>query len=323
MTTTEISTLSRATGMLILVTMLWGMAFVLMKDWQEAAARESGERPMLHIALVSCTLIAVRMTIALVLLAITRPRAVFGPTRQEHTFGAIIGVVFFLGFLLQTIGLAWTSPALSAFITSLCSAWVPLLAWFGGIRVGRLTGLGLALALSGTAILTIGQQSHWSLGSGEILTLVSSVIFAFQILMLDRWGRRSRSSHLTAAFMATAALLAWLCNLLLLCIGSAWTEWWDWINDTGSRPSLLLDLLALTVFSTFLAFHWMNVYQPRVPASRAALIYLLEPLFGSAFSVAAGYDLLSLRLIFGGSFILAGNLLVEARGLFKDDKNND
>jgi drug/metabolite transporter (DMT)-like permease len=59
------------------------------------------------------------------------------------------------------------------------------------------------------------------------------------------------------------------------------------------------------------AFHWMNVYQPRVSAGRAALIYLLEPVFAAAFSVAWGYDALTARLFLGGSLILGGNLLIE------------
>jgi drug/metabolite transporter (DMT)-like permease len=55
----------------------------------------------------------------------------------------------------------------------------------------------------------------------------------------------------------------------------------------------------------------MNTYQPLVPPSQAALIYLLEPVFSSLVSVVAGYDSLTLPLIIGGALILLGNLLVE------------
>ena len=62
------------------------------------------------------------------------------------------------------------------------------------------------------------------------------------------------------------------------------------------------------------AFHWMNSYQPLVPASRAALIYLLEAVFSSLFSVLIGYDSLTRSLIFGGALIIVGNVLVELPG---------
>jgi drug/metabolite transporter (DMT)-like permease len=55
----------------------------------------------------------------------------------------------------------------------------------------------------------------------------------------------------------------------------------------------------------------MNRYQPHVSAGRAALIYLLEPVFATAFSVAWGHDPLTARLFLGGGLILAGNLLIE------------
>ena len=46
-------------------------------------------------------------------------------------------------------------------------------------------------------------------------------------------------------------------------------------------------------------------------AGRAALIYLLEPVFAAAYSIAWGLDVLTLRLVTGGVLILGGNLLVE------------
>jgi drug/metabolite transporter (DMT)-like permease len=58
----------------------------------------------------------------------------------------------------------------------------------------------------------------------------------------------------------------------------------------------------------------MNTYQPQVSPSRAALIYLLEPVFSSVFSVWLGYDQVTVPLLLGGGLILAGNLLVEVPG---------
>ncbi|MBY0232080.1 MAG: DMT family transporter [Gemmataceae bacterium] len=57
----------------------------------------------------------------------------------------------------------------------------------------------------------------------------------------------------------------------------------------------------------------MNEYQPKVPASRAALIYLLEPIFSALFSMAWGHDEPSWLLLWGGILVLAGNLVVELR----------
>jgi drug/metabolite transporter (DMT)-like permease len=70
-------------------------------------------------------------------------------------------------------------------------------------------------------------------------------------------------------------------------------------------------VLLLTLLSTLLATHLVSVYQPRVPASRAALIYLLEPVFAAVLSVVVGHDAVTGRLLLGGGLILTGNALVE------------
>ena len=61
-----------------------------------------------------------------------------------------------------------------------------------------------------------------------------------------------------------------------------------WLTATVEvlrRPAVLRDVLLLTALPTVLSFHWMSAYQPRVSATRAALIYLLEPVFASFFSL--------------------------------------
>jgi hypothetical protein len=74
-------------------------------------------------------------------------------------------------------------------------------------------------------------------------------------------------------------------------------------------------VVVLTLLPTVLSFHWMNTYQPQVSAGRAALIYLTEPLFAACFSIPAGLDTLTGRLLLGGALVLLGNVLVEWRTL--------
>ena len=66
----------------------------------------------------------------------------------------------------------------------------------------------------------------------------------------------------------------------------------------------------------------MNVYQPQISANRAALIYLLEPVFAAMFSVALGHESFTLYLFIGGSLILGGNLLVELPGWLRHGNKN-
>jgi drug/metabolite transporter (DMT)-like permease len=293
--------------MLVLATVLWGWSFSLVKNWQQAAADCPGGD-----LLASMTLLAVRAFLALLILAVVRPRLVWRPTRREYAATLLIAVPFFVGFTLQVWGLAWTSPALSAFVTSLASAWVPVLAFVGlRVRAAWLTLLGLGAGIAGTAVLGLDPGRPLLLGPGEALTLVASVLFAVEMLVLERLGRAVPPAHLTAGLLAWLAVQALLGSAALAAAGPGLGAWLTWTADLLRQPAVLRDVVLLSVFSTLLALHWMNVYQPRVPASRAGLIYLLEPVFASLFSLAAGHDPLTGRLLLGGGLILGGNVLAE------------
>jgi drug/metabolite transporter (DMT)-like permease len=299
------ATVGRASLMLVVVTALWGASFTWTRSWQ-LAARDGPADELLS----ALTLIALRMPLALLLLGLWQPAVVLRPGRREHAGGLVLGAVFFAGFALQTWALAWTTPARSAFFTCLCSAWVPPLAYlFLRQRVAPLTLAGLALALAGCAVLVDG----WQLGRGEWLTAAASVLFAAQVLVLDRLGRSLEAAHLSAGFLAATGLLALAGAGLLAAAGPGAGAWARWTAEMLGRPEVLRGLACQAVFATVLAFHWMNTYQPCVPAGRAALIYLLEPVFASLFSLLLGLDQPTYALLLGGLLIIGGNGLAALR----------
>jgi drug/metabolite transporter (DMT)-like permease len=230
-----------------------------------------------------------------------------GPLQRDPDLGA------------DAVGARPPTPALSSFITSLGSAWVPLLIWLWlRTAVPRLALLGIGLGILGTGILAeVDSGSTWVLGAGDLLTLFASMVFAVQILLLDRFGQGVQSAHLTVGFIGITGVLSLLLATAWAIGGPGLAEWFHWTARMLSTPTIALDVGLLTVFSTVLAFHWMNTYQPQVSPSRAALIYLLEPVFASLFSLLWGYDHLTPRLLLGGGIILGGNLLVELPRLLR------
>jgi drug/metabolite transporter (DMT)-like permease len=293
--------------MLVLACLCWAAFFSLCKNWQEAAhACPGGD------LLASLTMLGVRTMIALAVLAVFKPRLFLKPSRREIAVGLLLGTLCCLGNILQVWGLASTSPALSGFFTSLASLWVPVLALVCfRLPVARATWAGMFLGLLGLAVLGINPASAWGLGFGDGLTVMSSLAFALFILLLDRLGRTVNSSHLTLVLIAATGL-----PTLFLAVGlAAWqgqlVVWLVWLGEVLRQPAVLRDVLLLTLLSTLLATHLMSAYQPRVSASRAALIYLLEPVFAATLSVIVGHDSVTGRLLLGGALILGGNALVE------------
>ena len=186
-----------------------------------------------------------------------------------------------------------TTPANCGFYTSLASVWTPILAWLvfrEQVRVPTLVGL--CLGVMGAAVLGVDTEAGWTLGRGETITLLSSVIFAIMIVTLDRVGKRFPSGHLTAGYLAGTGAPALVMALGLAARDPGLSIWQEQVSIVLARPAVVRDVLLLTILCTVLATHFLTVYQPLMPAARAALVYLLEPVFAACFSLSIGHDAL-------------------------------
>ena len=109
------SRFSKAECVLILITMVWGITFLLVQH----ALTASG--PMFFVGL--------RFAAAAIIVAAFSIRSLAGITLFELKAGMFIGVSIMLGYGLQTIGLQTIPSSQSAFITALYVPFVPLLQW--------------------------------------------------------------------------------------------------------------------------------------------------------------------------------------------------
>src|SRR5439155_3991324 len=115
----------------------------------------------------------------------------------------------------------------------------------------------------------------------------------------------------TLSYIGMTGLPALVLAPALAAGGPGLAAWLAWLGDMLRDPVILRDVLVMTLFSTVLATYLMNTYQPRVAASRAALIYLLEPVLAAALSVLCGHEAVTWRLLVGGGLILSGNAAAE------------
>jgi drug/metabolite transporter (DMT)-like permease len=82
---------------------------------------------------------------------------------------------------------------------------------------------------------------------------------------------------------------------------------WAIIAGAGIWPNVIL----LIIISTMTAFGLMFYFQPKLDPTRAALIYLAEPIFAALYAYLAVGRMLSAIAFLGAGFILAANVLVE------------
>ena len=207
--------------------------------------------------------------------------------------------------MLQTVGLAGTTPARSAFLTASYVFIVPLLGLAAfGERPGRGVGAGAVLATVGLALLTRPEVTA-AVRRGDVLSALCALGFAVHILALGRLAGRASAADLALTQVVAAGGFALAASLL--------------VDGAAGVPAALARLDAgawagiafLGAGCTALAYFVQTWAQRRTPAARAALIFTLEPAVAALVSVALGRERLGWSEVLGGGLILAGVILAE------------
>src|SRR5688572_26950322 len=287
---------------IVLVNLVFGATFVVVKDAMTHMA------PLRFLALRF--LVAGPLLLAVAWL-VQRPALARRATWRD---GIVLGSLLVAAFALQTMGLVFTTPAVSAFVTALSVPIIPVLGlWFLGERVNAVTWAGVITAAVGLVVLTL--PGHVDFGPGELLTLFAACGFAAHIVLTARLSRRTPALPLVAVQMVAAGTLAALALPL--------DGWLEARGATGAPASGLfaplpriawIEAIAMGLGATALTFLLQTWAQGRLTATRAGVVFALEPVFATAFSIAFFAERIGLRAAAGMVLILAGMLVVETLG---------
>jgi drug/metabolite transporter (DMT)-like permease len=278
----------RADLTLALIALIWGTTFVLIKR------ALSDVTPILYLAL--------RFSLAAALLALFFHRRIrLGFGHQEFWVGLRVGSVLMLGYVLQTVGLQFTTPSKSAFLTGLYIVLVPFansLVYRSRPQIREVSGA--VVAGLGMALLSM-QGETLSMGKGDLLTIGCAVAFAFHIVLLGHWAPIVGYESLSLLQIVSAAAVAVIATPLVESPNIHWS------------PMVWTAILVGGVFATAVAFVLQTWAQQNTTPARAAILFSLEPVFAWLSSWALEGELLTLRAACGALLILGGILVVELK----------
>ena len=280
------SRLSKAECVLVLITMVWGITFLLVQH----ALTASG--PMFFVGL--------RFAAAACIVALFSMRRLRGITLLELKAGMFIGVSIMLGYGLQTIGLQTIPSSQSAFITALYVPFVPLLQWLVlGRRPGLMPSLGIILAFTGLMLLSGPGGASLNFSPGEIATLVSAIAIAAEIILISAYAGQVDVRRVTVVQLSTASILAFL---MIVPTQEAIPDF-SWL--------LLASAVGLGAASAVIQVA-MNWAQKSVSPTRATLIYAGEPVWAGIAGRLAGERLPGIALL-GAVLIVAAVIVSELK----------
>ena len=234
--------------------------------------------------------------------------------------GLLLGLIGGLGLVLQADGLAHTSASTSAFLTQAYCVILPMWHCFSRRiapewRLVFCTGL----VLWGISILSGFNWRTLHMGRGEWETLGAAAAFTLQIILLERPRYRvNRAMPVTLLmFLGFAAWSAPVAVMAAPQLGDLWR--------VVASPAAVAHLGVLALACTVFAYGIMNLWQPKVSATEAGLIYCIEPVCAAVYAlflpgilsrwtgVSYPNEILTSTLISGGLLITAANVLLQIK----------
>lgn len=271
---------------LVFITMLWGGTFLIVHNVMSVSG------PMYFVGL--------RFAAAALFVGLVSMRALPGLTFTELKAGVVIGASIMLGYGLQTMGLQSISSSQSAFITALYVPFVPLLQWLVlGRRPGLMPSLGIVLAFVGLMLLAGPEGGTLHMSEGELVTLISAVAIAGEIILISRYAGKVDVRRVTVVQLATASVLSFLMTIPT----QERLPDFSWL--------LLISAIGLGAMSAVIQVA-MNWAQKSVSPTRATLIYAGEPVWAGIVGRLAGERLPGLALL-GGALIVTAVVISELK----------
>ena len=269
------------------VCLIWGGTFVMMKN---LLMRENALNVLFW-----------RFAIATLFLFIFLPQRI--PNKKTFGYGLILGIALFGGYLFQTIGLIYTTPARSAFITGLSVILVP---FFSSLILKTIlkkeTMIGVSLALIGLMFLTLNPSDLLkSQIFGDILTLVGAAAYGLQIVLVEKFSQESQALPLVITEMGTVAILSLILTIPFQSLHFP-VRWLDFGQ-----------LAFLGIAATGLAFAIQKIAQKYTTAIHVGIIFVLEPVFAAIVSFFLWQEKFTPRTIAGCVCIVAGILFSEIK----------
>ncbi|GGE39362.1 membrane protein [Pullulanibacillus camelliae] len=218
--------------------------------------------------------------------------------------GILLGVLLFIGYATQTIGLLYTSSSKMAFITGLSVVLVPLFAWVILRHTPKWTAI-IGVVFSTVGLYLLAMLKSVVINQGDLLAFICALAFGLHIVLTDKVTRSFSSAHLTIVQLVTVSVLS-------LISGTGF----DGITKTFSlapfaQSPVLFACLFTALFATACAYFLQTSLQRFTSPTHVGIIFIMEPVFAGLTATIWQHESMNLSAKIGATLIVCGMLLAE------------
>lgn len=214
--------------------------------------------------------------------------------------GIILGFTMYLGMMLQTIGLRYTTASNSGFITGLAVIFVPFLVILIEKRIPTRNAF-MGAFLAGIGVFFLTQPEAGNINKGDLYTFFCSIVFALQIIFVKHFVKENESLIMAILMLGFCAVFS---SISVFVFEDAYIHF--------SR-NLLLSLGFLSIFCTSICFWLQTTWQPKTSATAAAVIFTMEPVFAALFAFIFLNEFFKLAGWIGAGMIFTGMIVAESQ----------
>ncbi|MBU3181877.1 DMT family transporter [Clostridium psychrophilum] len=271
---------------LLIVAIIWGGGFIAVKGALDSFS--------------PFYIMAMRFGISVIIMLFIFRKRIKHITIYEVKVGSLVGLLLFLGFAAQTVGMKYTTAGKNAFLTGTNVIIVPFLYWIISKKKPDTFSLVSAfMCFIGIGMLTLDGGLH--IGLGDSLTLLCSVFFAAHIVSVEYFIKNVDPILLVIIQLGSAGIFSIISALICEPV------------PHSLNSGTIFAIFYLAVFSTMIAFIIQNIAQKYTTSTHAAIILCLESVFGSIFSVTILHEIFTFKMILGCLTILIAIITTETK----------
>ncbi|CAN5767545.1 DMT family transporter [soil metagenome] len=226
-----------------------------------------------------------------------RPLAPLPPGTRWRT--VLAGLLLGIHFATWLPSLAFTSIAASVTLVTTVPIWVALLLWLKGERPSARTGMGIAVAVAGGALVAFGDVDGLDSGSnpllGDALALVAAITFAGHLLLSQSVQQRGLGLWQWTSVVTGLGALTVVPLVLVVAPGDGPYPLGFWAAALG----LALVPQMVGHSSLIWSVRWLS-------PTLVSVAILLEPLFSSLGGIVLFDEVPGALVALGGLVLLAG-----------------
>ncbi len=280
----------RADFILILVTLCWGVSYLLM-----------------DISLTDLdpfTLNAFRFMGAFAIAAAVSWKKLTTVNRTTLKYSVIVGVALVFVYIGATFGVKYTSISNSGFLCALTVIFTPIFTWFFfRKKPERKLVVVVSMCFAGIALLTLGDDFSINMAhlKGDLLCLMCAVAYAVDLVLTEK-----AVSHEEVDAFQLGVFQLGVTGILNMILAFMIEE-----PHMPQTPSVWGCVLFLSIFCTGVAFILQPIAQQYTTASHVGVIFTLEPVFSAIVAFFFAGEVLSPKAYFGAFLMLASILVME------------